>query len=314
MLPRLPPLGRVAVHWSKSKPAGSAGPLEHHLKLEVQGVVKQFRGKGGVLTALESIDLQVQAGEFVCLLGPSGCGKSTLLNIIAGLDQPTHGQVRVDGQLVDQTGTDRVMIFQNAALFPWLNVMDNVEFGLRMGGMAKTERQAIARRFLRMVHLSDFEQAFIHELSGGMRQRVALARALALDPDVLLMDEPFGALDAQTRDILHDELQTIWSSTRKTVLFVTHNVREAVVLGDRVVVFSARPGRIKKEFAVNLPRPRQIESYAVVDLSREVMAVLRDDLITRDREMNQAVLRHASDEQPRDDISGTFREVGDDVL
>ena len=211
------------------------------MKLEIRGVGKTFRGKAGALTALESIDLDVQAGEFVCLLGPSGCGKSTLLNIVAGLDQPTRGQVYKDGRLVERTGTDRVMIFQNAALFPWLNVMDNVEFGLRMRGIAKPERQEIARRFLRMVNLSDFEQAFIHELSGGMRQRVALARALALDPDVLLMDEPFGALDAQTRDILHDELQTIWSSTRKTVLFVTHNVREAVVLGDRVVVFSARP-------------------------------------------------------------------------
>jgi NitT/TauT family transport system ATP-binding protein len=283
------------------------------LKLEIRGVSKSFQGKSGALTALESINLDVAAGEFVCLLGPSGCGKSTLLNIIAGLDQPTFGQVHMDGRLVEQTGTDRVMIFQNAALFPWLNVMDNVEFGLRMGGMAKKERQATARRFLRMVNLSDFEQAFIHELSGGMRQRVALARALALDPDVLLMDEPFGALDAQTRDILHDELQTIWSSTRKTVLFVTHNVREAVVLGDRVVVFSARPGRIKKEFEVNLPRPRQIESYAVVDLAREVMAVLRDDVITSDRELNQAVLRHQADKPP-DEIRGTFREVGDDVL
>jgi NitT/TauT family transport system ATP-binding protein len=283
------------------------------LKLEIRGVSKIFHGKGGALTALGSIDLNVQAGEFVCLLGPSGCGKSTLLNIIAGLDRPTLGQVHMDGQLVERAGTDRVMIFQNAALFPWLNVMDNVEFGLRMGGMPKKERQAIARRYLRMVNLSDFEQAFVHELSGGMRQRVALARALALDPDVLLMDEPFGALDAQTRDILHDELQTIWSSTGKTVLFVTHNVREAVVLGDRVVVFSARPGQIKKEFSVNLPRPRHIESYAVVDLAREVMAVLRDDVMTSDRELNQAILRHSADKQ-HDEIRGTFREVGDDVL
>ena len=284
------------------------------MKLEIRGVSKTFHGKGGALDALGSIDLDVQAGEFVCLLGPSGCGKSTLLNIIAGLDQPTQGQVFKDGRLVERTGTDRVMIFQNAALFPWLNVLDNVEFGLRMGGMPKQERQAVARRFLRMVNLSDFEQAFVHELSGGMRQRVALARALALDPDVLLMDEPFGALDAQTRDILHDELQTIWSSTRKTVLFVTHNVREAVVLGDRVVVFSARPGRIKKEFAVNLSRPRQIESYAVVDLAREVMAVLRDDLLTNDREINRTALRHSEDNPLEDEVRGTFREVGDDVL
>ncbi|HEX7593461.1 MAG TPA: ABC transporter ATP-binding protein, partial [Anaerolineae bacterium] len=164
------------------------------MKLEVRGVTKTFQSKSGALTALESIDLDVHAGEFVCLLGPSGCGKSTLLNIIAGLDQPTSGQVRMDGQVVSRTGTDRVMIFQNAALFPWLSVFDNIKFGLNMIGVAKPERQVIARKFLRMVHLSDFEQASVHELSGGMKQRVAIARALALNPDVLLMDEPFGAL------------------------------------------------------------------------------------------------------------------------
>ncbi len=284
------------------------------MKLKVRGVTKKFRSKNGALTALEPIDLDVQAGEFVCLLGPSGCGKSTLLNIIAGLDQPTTGEVRVDGEPARHTGTDRVMIFQNAALFPWLNVIDNVAFGLRMAGVPKIERQETARRFLRMVHLSDFESAFIHELSGGMRQRVALARALALNPDVLLMDEPFGALDAQTRDLLHDELQTIWSDTHKTVLFVTHNVREAIVLGDRVVVFSARPGKIKQIFTINLPRPRQIESYAVVDLAREMMTVLRDDVLTSEREIEQAVLRHDLEAQIEDGMRATFREVGDDVL
>ncbi|MDE3090053.1 MAG: ABC transporter ATP-binding protein [Chloroflexota bacterium] len=284
------------------------------MKLEIRGVGKTFSSKSGALTALESIDLDVRAGEFVCLLGPSGCGKSTLLNIIAGLDKPSAGGVRMDDKVVAHTGTDRVMIFQNAALFPWLNVIDNVEFGLRMSGVAKEERQEIARRYLRMVHLSEFEQAFIHELSGGMRQRVALARALALDPEVLLMDEPFGALDAQTRDILHDELQTIWSDTHKTVLFVTHNVREAVVLGDRVVVFSARPGRIKRDFIINEPRPRQIESYAVVDLAREIMAVLRDDVMASEREMQQALLTHSLDSQIEDGMRATWREVGDDVL
>jgi len=284
------------------------------LKLEIRGVSKTYQSKTGTLPALEPLDLEVQTGEFVCLLGPSGCGKSTLLNIVAGLDQPTRGEVRVDGQVTRRPGTDRVMIFQNAALFPWLNVIDNVEFGLRMTGMPKAQRQDTARRFLRMAHLSDFEQAFIHELSGGMRQRVALARALALNPDVLLMDEPFGALDAQTRDILHDELQTIWSDTRKTVLFVTHNVREAVVLGDRVVVFSARPGKIKKIFTVDQPRPRQIESYAVVDLAREIMAVLRDDVLLSERAIEKAVLAHDLDAQIEDGMRATFREVGDDVL
>ena len=273
------------------------------MKLEIRGVTKTFLGKSGALTALESIDLDVRVGEFVCLLGPSGCGKSTLLNIVAGLDKPTAGDVRMDGKIVAGAGTDRVMIFQNAALFPWLNVFDNVKFGLNMIGVSKPERQVIARKFLRLVHLGDFEEAYVHELSGGMKQRVAIARALALDPDVLLMDEPFGALDAQTRDILHDELQAIWSDTRKTVLFVTHNVREAVVLGDRVVVFSARPGKVKKEFVVELPRPRHIESYAVVDLAREIMAVLRDDVLATELDMEANWLQQIED-----------RVVGDDVL
>ncbi len=245
------------------------------MKVQLRGVTKVFGGPKTV-HALESIDLGVRPGEFVCLLGPSGCGKSTLLNLVAGLDRPTIGEVLVDENPVQGPGTDRVMIFQTAALFPWLTVLGNVEFGLRMAGTARHERQAMARRYLRMVHLLDFEQTFVHQLSGGMKQRVALARALALNPEVLLMDEPFGALDAQTRDLLHDELQNIWTDTAKTVLFVTHNVREAIVLGDRVVVLSPRPGRIRREFTIDLPRPRQIENYAVVDLSREILNVLKD--------------------------------------
>jgi NitT/TauT family transport system ATP-binding protein len=252
-------------------------------KVELRGVSKTFEAKNPVV-ALDSIDLGVRPGEFVCLLGPSGCGKSTLLNLVAGLDQPTAGQVTIDGRPVQGPGTDRVMIFQAAALFPWLNVLENVAFGLRMAGATRRDREELARRYLRMVHLLDFEQTFVHHLSGGMKQRVALARALALDPAVLLMDEPFGALDAQTRDLLHDELQNIWSGTAKTVLFVTHNVREAIVLGDRVVVLSQRPGRIKQEFAIDLARPRHIENYAVVDLSRQILDVLaRPTLPPNDR-------------------------------
>ncbi|MCI0478104.1 MAG: ABC transporter ATP-binding protein [Anaerolineales bacterium] len=273
------------------------------MKLEIRAVSKTFHGKAGALTALDPIDLDVQAGEFVCLLGPSGCGKSTLLNIIAGLDTPTRGQARVDGKIVTRPGPDRVMIFQSAALFPWLSVFDNVKFGLNMIGVPKPERQVIARKYLQMVHLADFERASVHELSGGMKQRVAIARALATDPDVLLMDEPFGALDAQTRDLLHDEVQTIWTETRKTILFVTHNVREAIVLGDRVVVFSARPGRIKKIFPIDLPRPRQIESYAVVDLAREIMAVLKEDVLTSTQDTEANLLQALE-----------ARRVGDDVL
>ncbi len=245
------------------------------MKVELRGVSKTFEGISPVV-ALDAIDLGVRAGEFVCLLGPSGCGKSTLLNLVAGLDAPTGGQVLVDGHPVEGPGTDRVMIFQTAALFPWLDVLDNAAFGLRMGGASRRDREEKARRYLQMVHLLEFERTFVHQLSGGMRQRVALARALALDPGILLMDEPFGALDAQTRDLLHDELQNIWSATAKTVLFVTHNVREAIVLGDRVVVLSARPGHVKQEFAIDLPRPRQIENYSVVDLSREILNVLKD--------------------------------------
>ena len=275
---------------------------KHDVKLEIRDVSKIFQSKSGTLTALDSINLDVREGEFVCLLGPSGCGKSTLLNIIAGLDKPTRGEVRVDGKIVTRTGPDRVMIFQSAALFPWLNVFDNVKFGLNMIGVPKPERQIIARKYLRMVHLAEFEQASVHELSGGMQQRVALARALATDPAVLLMDEPFGALDAQTRDLLHDELQTIWSETRKTILFVTHNVREAVVLGDRVVVFSARPGRIKQIFAIDLPRPRQIESYAVVDCAREIMAVLKDDVLASARDADARLLQTLEAQMVGDDV------------
>jgi NitT/TauT family transport system ATP-binding protein len=279
------------------------------LKLEIRDISKTFHSKSGALTALDSINLDVRAGEFVCLLGPSGCGKSTLLNLIAGLDQPTHGEIRIDGKPVRAPGTDRVMIFQSAALFPWLNVLDNVEFGLRMAGMRQTERRDIARRFLKMVHLADFERAFAHELSGGMKQRVALARALVLNPDVLLMDEPFGALDAQARDLLHDELQNIWSDTHKTVLFVTHNVREAIVLGDRVAVLSARPACIRQEFTIDLPRPRQIENYAVVDLSREIMAVLKADVLASKRDLLSSELQRMESL-----IQATARGVGDDVL
>ncbi len=250
------------------------------MKLEIRDVGKTFQSKNGAIPAIDTVTLDVRAGEFVCLLGPSGCGKSTLLNLIAGLDKPTRGEILMDDKPVTNTSTNRVMIFQSAALFPWLSVFDNVKFGLNMKGVPKPERQVIARRYLAMVHLAEFENAYVHELSGGMKQRVAIARALALDPDVLLMDEPFGALDAQTRDLLHDELQAIWQATRKTILFVTHNVREAIVLGDRVLAFSARPTRIKREWTINLPRPRQIESYAVVDLAREIMSVLKDDVLT----------------------------------
>jgi sulfonate transport system ATP-binding protein len=251
-------------------------PVPGGIPLKVEGVSKIFSGGAGSIEALRPVDLDVAAGEFVCLLGPSGCGKSTLLSIIAGLETASSGSVWADGLKVHGPGTDRVLLFQEAALFPWLDVQRNVEFGLRQAGVSARERTAVARRFIELVRLKGFERSYVHQLSGGMRQRVALARALAIDPAILLMDEPFGALDALTRDRLHVELETMWASTGKTVVFVTHNVREAVALGDRVLVFSPRPGRLVREFRIELPRPRSLEDHALVDQAKEIMSVLRD--------------------------------------
>ena len=242
--------------------------------LKIEGVTKEFSSESGTTHSLENIDLSIFKGEFVSLVGPSGCGKSTLLNIIAGLDQATSGKVSKDGQEIREAGPDRVVMFQEAALFPWLKVLDNVEYGMKIGGIAKHERKEKAMHFLKMVHLTKFASAYPHQLSGGMRQRVALARALAIDSDYLLMDEPFAALDSQTRSILHGELQEIWHTTKKTIIFVTHNVEEAVLLADRVVVMTANPGRIKKEFSIKLARPRNIENvdlaFAVGQITREL--------------------------------------------
>ena len=234
--------------------------------------------KGERLLALDRINLQVKAGEFLCIVGPSGCGKSTLLHLIAGLHQQTSGQVLIDGKPIQGPGTDRILIFQELGLFPWLTVGQNVEFGMKMKGVSKAEREEKIRQYLRLVHLSQFKDSYTHQLSGGMRQRVALARALATEPDVLLMDEPFAALDAQTRDLLHDELERIWAETGRTIIFVTHNVREAIRLGDRVTLLTFRPGRVKSEFPVNLPRPRHLEDVAVARAAREVLDELREEI------------------------------------
>ncbi|MBE3561536.1 MAG: ABC transporter ATP-binding protein [Ktedonobacteraceae bacterium] len=255
---------------------GNAAP--GGISLKVAGVSKTFAGRGRQVEALRPVDLEVAAGEFVCLVGPSGCGKSTLLSIIAGLESASSGTVWAGERQVSGPGTDRVLLFQEAALFPWLDVQGNVEFGLRQTGLPAKERAALVQHFIRLVHLQGFERSYIHQLSGGMRQRVAIARALAINPAVLLMDEPFGALDALTRDRLHAELEAIWSSTRKTIVFVTHNVREAVALADRVLVFSPRPGRIVREFPVRLPRPRSLENHALVDQAAEILAVLKEAL------------------------------------
>jgi NitT/TauT family transport system ATP-binding protein len=253
---------------------GSAVP-----KVGLNEICSSYRAQSGErLLALEGINLDVRAGEFLCIVGPSGCGKSTLLHLIAGLQAPTSGRILVDGTPIEGPGTDRILIFQDHGLFPWLTVGQNVEFGMKMKGLPKAERRDKTQNYLRLVHLGKFENSYIHQLSGGMRQRVAIARALATEPDVLLMDEPFAALDAQTRDLLHDELERIWSNTGRTIIFVTHNVREAVRLGDRVVLLTFRPGRVKREFPINLPRPRSLEDPTVALAAREVLDELRDDI------------------------------------
>ncbi len=242
-------------------------------------VRKQFNGRSGLTTALDGINLRIEEGEFVCFVGPSGCGKSTLCNMLAGFDKPTSGRVTLDGVPVNGPSIERAMMFQEAALFPWMNVRHNVAFGLKSLRKSKEEREATVERFLKMVHLWQFADAQPHELSGGMRQRVALARALAVDPKVLLMDEPFAALDAQTRDHLHIELHNIWQETRKTVVFVTHNVREAVTLATRVVVFTSRPGRIKVEYSLeDLEYPRRTTETLVAEAVSRISASLRDEV------------------------------------
>ncbi|MGI9114146.1 MAG: ABC transporter ATP-binding protein [Chthoniobacterales bacterium] len=245
-------------------------------KLAIESVSKSFRGTAGAVHALDRVSLSVAEGEFVCLVGVSGCGKSTLLSIIVGLEKPDSGTVHVDGKLVTGPGRQRLVMFQESALFPWLDVLNNVLFGLNLKPhLTRKDRLDVAKYYLELVGLTRFERANIHELSGGMKQRVALARALAPNPRMLLMDEPFAALDALTREQLYGDLQQIWESRRKTIVFVTHNVREAACLGDRVVLFSPHPGRVKDEFAIDLPRPRDINSVDLAEHSSEITRALK---------------------------------------
>jgi NitT/TauT family transport system ATP-binding protein len=238
--------------------------------ISVSGVSKRHGRGPGAVVALDGVSLTVGAGEIVCLVGASGCGKSTLLNLVVGLDSPTAGKIDVSGR--------PTLMFQESALFPWLTVSANVELALRLRGVPRGERRERAAELLAAVRLADAGDRRPHELSGGMRQRVALARALAQDSDVLLMDEPFGALDAMTRDLLHDELERLWLERGFTVLFVTHNVREAARLGDRIVVLTSRPGKVAEEFRVDSPRPRRIEDPSVASLAREVTERLREEV------------------------------------
>jgi NitT/TauT family transport system ATP-binding protein len=245
-------------------------------KLQLEAVQKSFTSRGESLRVLEDVSLEIREGEFVCLLGASGCGKSTILNLIAGLEKPDRGRVLVDGQPVLGPGRDRMVMFQEAALFPWRDVLGNVLFGLELKeGLTRSARREVAAYYLRLVGLERFVRSSIHELSGGMRQRVALARALAPNPRILLMDEPFSALDAMTREQLYGDLQQIQASRPKTVVFVTHNVREAACLGDRIVVMRPNPGRIAAVVDVPLPHPRDMNDPGVAEIGREVTAVLR---------------------------------------
>jgi len=247
-------------------------------KLEVKNIVKYFSHESHKLEALGGINLKVEAGDFVCLVGPSGCGKSTFLRIIAGLETPDEGEIMFDGHPISETSPERIMVFQEGALFPWLKVQDNVEFGLKMAGIPKDERAKISNRYLDMMQLTKFADSYTYQLSTGMKQRVAIARALVMDPDVLLMDEPFASLDAQTRDLLLVEMQLIWEKTKKTILFVTHNVAEATVLGTKIAVFSNRPSIIKKEFENNFPRPRVTEDESLLKLQQDILTELRPEV------------------------------------
>ncbi len=232
--------------------------------------------------ALGNFDIDVEEGEFLSIVGPSGCGKSTFLNILLGLVKPEAGEVMIYGKRISGPGTDRAMVFQEFGLLPWRTVQHNIELGLELKKVAAAKRRAVAKRLIELVGLVGFEMHYPHELSGGMKQRVGLARALATDPEVLLMDEPFAALDAQTRDLMQVELLRIWRETRKTVLFVTHQIDEAIYLSDRVMVMSKRPGRAKKVFAIGLPRPREYEMRVTPefnDLKLEIWNTLKDEIV-----------------------------------
>ena len=254
-----------------AEPSGDAG----RITVLIDSVTKVFPAGAGSITALDDISLTVREGEFVSILGASGCGKSTLLNLVAGLDTPTRGSVHRAGE--------PSFMFQDAALFPWLSVERNVELPLKLRKVPKAERRERVAELLDLVQLGAFAGRQPHELSGGMRQRAALARALARESEVLLMDEPFGALDAMTRDILHDELERVWQATGRTILFVTHNVREAARLGDRIVLLTSRPGRVADEFPVDIPRPRRIEDPDVAALAAVVTARLREEVARHGR-------------------------------
>ncbi|MBH9968193.1 ABC transporter ATP-binding protein [[Bacillus] enclensis] len=246
--------------------------------IQIEHLNKQYNDKTGTpVDVLKDINLEIDKGEFVSVLGPSGCGKSTLLSIVAGLTKSTTGEITVGGNPIKKPGKDRGMVFQQAALFPWLNVRDNVTFPLKKE-MSKTDARQQAAKYLHMVQLGNYQEHYPHELSGGMQQRVAIARALAMDPEVLLMDEPFGALDEQTRSRLHGQLETIWMETKKTVLFVTHSISESIKLSDRIIVMGTRPGTILADIKVEIPRPRDAHKDQMVQLEEHIMSYLKKEI------------------------------------
>ena len=252
------------------------------VKVHIDNVVKKFNGRNGEMVALNGVTLDIHDNEFICVVGPSGCGKSTLLNIIAGLLESTSGQVYCDGELVTGTGTERGVVFQQYALFPWLTVKKNVRFALEMKGIKGKEADDLAMQYLRKVDLEKFANHYPKELSGGMKQRVAIARAYAADPKVLLMDEPFGALDAQTRTQLQSELLETWEKDRKTCFFITHDVDEAIILAQKVIVMSARPGRVKAIIDIDIPYPRDQEtkmSPRFLELKNEIWSLVYQEYL-----------------------------------
>ncbi len=256
--------------------------MEEKAKLHVQKLSKTYRSEGYEVKAIDEITLEIRNKEFATILGPSGCGKSTLLRIVAGLTKPTRGLVRLDGKEIGGPGQDRGMVFQSYTLFPWLTVKENIQFGLEVAGMPRAQQEQIAQEFVEKVGLKGFEQAYPKALSGGMKQRVAIARALANNPAILLLDEPFGALDAQTRALMQELLTQVWEELHKTILFVTHDVEEAIFLSDRVFVMTARPGRIKAEIDVPLERPRSYElktTETFLRLKRQALALIREEAI-----------------------------------
>jgi NitT/TauT family transport system ATP-binding protein len=265
---------------NKNNNSGSITTTYDRLSGEQQQLNSRSNLRASSYEVLNGADLKIREEEFITIVGPSGCGKSTLLNIIAGLDRPDSGSVLIRGAVANSNtmSTKRIMIFQEGALFPWLNVQDNVEFGLKIAKVPKEKRRQVADRYIEMVGLSKFAESFVYQLSGGMKQRVAIARALALEPEVLLMDEPFAALDVQTRDLLHEELVGIHKTTGKTILFVTHNINEAILLGDRVIVLSSVLKNIKKEFRIDIPRPRDPETPELYEIKKQILKEFEGDL------------------------------------